>query len=515
MMAVAGRHVVRAQHGMRVLLQGPQAMAFLPALCLGAFWIAGEIGLTFAAFGVPVMLMMTTRALPAAPIAPDAVPPGGLVSIANAAQRVEAATARAVSEGQDTACLLVHVDGIERVAAQAGETTAETLRDQSLARLRAVLRNEDAVLRIGDARYAVLLDPMRRFDLETLMQLATRLQSAAEEPAWIDGALRYLTACIGFSSLGRLRNAERENKLFSAAQIALDDARAQGPSAIRAWTPPMSEAFHARRSLVHEVRGALADGQIRPWFQPQVCTSTGRVSGIEALARWVHPDRGIVAPADFLVCLEETGQMQSLGEVILRRSLAALRDWDRAGLDIPRVSVNFSAPELQAPGFPERVTWELDRYGLKPSRLGIEILETVLSDAPDPTLARNIRRLSDLGCFIELDDFGTGHASLSALASLNVDRIKIDRSYVTRADRDPGQQRMVSALLGFAEHLGIQALAEGVESAGEHVLLSQLGCSQVQGFGVARPMPASQVSAWVRSHTDRIARPPTLGRGQT
>ena len=204
--------------------------------------------------------------------------------------------------------------------------------------------------------------------------------------------------------------------------------------------------------------------------------------------------------------------MSRLSEVILQHSLTALRSWDQAGLDIPRVSVNFSPVELRDPRLVERVQWELDRFGLTPARLGIEVLETVIANSPDGVIARNIIGLGKLGCYIDLDDFGTGHASITSLRRFPVNRIKIDRSFVTRVDRDEEQRRMLAAVLGMADRLGLATLAEGVETVGEHALLSQLGCDHVQGFGIARPMPADQLVDWSRGHHSKIAEAQRLGR---
>jgi EAL domain-containing protein (putative c-di-GMP-specific phosphodiesterase class I) len=233
---------------------------------------------------------------------------------------------------------------------------------------------------------------------------------------------------------------------------------------------------------------------------------------VEALARWIHPERGIVPPVQFLRVLEDSGRMERLSEVILQHALTALRSWDQAGLDVPRVSVNFADAELRDPRLVQRIQWELDRFGLGAQRLGIEVLETVIAGSPDGIVARNIIDLGRIGCQIDLDDFGTGHASITSLRRFTVHRLKIDRSFVTRVDRDEDQQRMLAAVLGMADRLGLETLAEGVESVGEHALLAQLGCDHVQGFGIARPMPADQLVDWARDHANRIAEAQRLGR---
>ena len=158
------------------------------------------------------------------------------------------------------------------------------------------------------------------------------------------------------------------------------------------------------------------------------------------------------------------------------------------------------------------ISWELDRHEIAPDRLAIEVLETVVAQSPGDTVTRNINALARLGCLIDLDDFGTGHASLSSLRRLAVGRLKIDRSFVTGIDGDRDQQRMVSAILSMSERLGLESLAEGVETAEEHAMLAQLGCGHVQGFGIGHPMPAADMPAWAARHGNRLAQLPGIAR---
>ena len=210
--------------------------------------------------------------------------------------------------------------------------------------------------------------------------------------------------------------------------------------------------------------------------------------------------------------MEETGQLERLGEIMIYRALTALRAWDAAGLDIPRVGVNFAAEELHNPKLIDKIKWELDRFDLPASRLSVEVLETVVATLPDDTVSRNINGLAKLGCGIDLDDFGTGHASISSIKRFAVGRLKIDRSFVMKVDRDPEQRRMLNAILTMAERLGLDTLAEGVETVGEHAMLAQLGCGHVQGFGIARPMPFDQTLAWIATYNAKLRNAPTIGR---
>lgn len=493
-------------------LTGPHALAFLPALALAGFWLGGEPLLIAVAFGLPAVLLLTGNfATP--PVGDGAAPSyADVVNSITANKMADTALAQARSASLASGCILVEVDGLEEIAQRGGDAAAEAMRDLALNRLRNTVRRDDRAVRMSDNRFLILLAPSIRLDLESLLQMATRLQTAVEEPASLENSMRYLSASIGFCGSPRLPDHATGTQMLEAAHVALNEAINNGPSAIRAWSENMRAAHKEQQNLKTEVDRALANGQIQPWFQPQICTSTGNISGAEALARWIHPERGIVPPAQFLRVLEDSGRMENLGEVILQHSLTALRSWDQAGLDIPRVSVNFSDSELRSPNLVQKIQWELDRFGLTPQRLGIEVLETVIAGSPEGIVARNIVALGELGCHIDLDDFGTGHASITALRKFRVHRLKIDRSFVTRVDRDEDQHRMLAAVLGMADRLGLETLAEGVESVGEHALLSQLGCDHVQGFGIARPMPGDKIIDWAKEHATRIEGAQRLGR---
>jgi EAL domain-containing protein (putative c-di-GMP-specific phosphodiesterase class I) len=282
--------------------------------------------------------------------------------------------------------------------------------------------------------------------------------------------------------------------------LSLAEAQSSGASALRLAPAGIVQPAKGSSLTVAAALNALNSGEVRPWFQPQLSTDTGRVSGVEALARWVHPKRGLIPPGEFLGLIESAGAMERLGDVILTDSLTALADWDSQGLHVPGVSVNLSDAELRNPHLADKILWELDRHNMPSHRLRVEVLETVVLTGPNQIASLNLDKLAKAGCRVDLDDFGTGNASIAALQKLNIACLKIDRSFVSRLDRDENQRRLVSAILSMAERLGVETLAEGVESAGEHSLLAQLGCDHVQGFGIARPMAADQLATWVREH---------------
>ncbi|MFV1593789.1 bifunctional diguanylate cyclase/phosphodiesterase [Phaeobacter sp. JH20_36] len=493
------------------VLLGPPLLAFLPALTLATFWMGGEVALLAVALGLPLVLVASGGfsyfRRPAMPR--DSLT--GMMMRDGFSEIVSEVYDSAADTGLRSAVFVLELDDFKELAQRHGQETADQLVNRCGDRIISILRPQDYVARIGDSRFAICLTPVLQMDLELSIQMAGRLQAAIEEPISVDGASLYISCSIGFCLHSRSPKPAGSDWM-GAACTALLDAQNNGPSGIRAFSPEMDQRSKARGDMIDEVTEALENGQIQAWFQPQICTDTGRVSGFEALARWSHPVRGMIAPMSFLPYLESAGLMERLSEIMLYNALTALKAWDAAGLHVPSVGVNFATDELRNANLVERIQWELERFGLTPDRLCVEILETVMTDRPDDMIVRNIAALGELGCGIDLDDFGTGHASIAAVQRFRVSRIKIDRSFVMKADRDPEQQKLIAAILTMAERLELETLAEGVETVGEHALLSQLGCDHVQGFGIGRPMPFDQTLDWIAAHEAKLQEAPSIGR---
>lgn len=504
--------LMRIRNRVVPVLTGPPILAFLPAITLGAFWLGGEAALVIVALGLPLVFAVggafdswnLNVGLPR-----DSVT--GLLLREGLENVVEQVFAQTDNSGLQSACFVLELDGYRDLVDHHGQAAADLVVHISGERILSALRDGDTVARIGDSRFAVCLTAVRQLDLELCIQLSGRMQSTIEDAVPLDGVSIYMTCSIGFCLRSRTPGLSAQDWL-TAAVTALSDAQRSGPSAIRAYSSEIGRMNRERSDLREEAAAALENGHIQPWYQPQISTDTGKVSGFEALARWSHPIHGLIAPDVFLPVMEEAGLMERLGQVMLYHSLTALKAWDSAGVDVPQVGVNFASDELRNPGLVDKIRWELDRFELSPERLAVEVLETVMTDSPDDTISHNITGLAKLGCRIDLDDYGTGHASIASLRRFAVSRIKIDRSFVMKADRDPEQQRLIGAILTMAERLELETLAEGVETVGEHALLAQLGCDHVQGFGIGRPMPFDQTLDWITAHQAKLQDVPVIGR---
>jgi diguanylate cyclase (GGDEF)-like protein len=503
--------VSRVLNVLTTVLSGPQALAFIPAISLAAFWIGGERTLVIVALSLPVLVAIILTAADTVKSRADRSEANGLKSIGSFASEIEGFYQTARNIREESACLIVALDNFEEFLDLHGNAAANHMAEQFCARVLSAIRAQDIATQLDPHKIAIGLRPSKHLDLEACIQMSGRIQSAIEEPLTLNGSGIYVSCSIGFSLLTSLRDDGFE-MWIDAASSALEEAQRNGPSTIRAYSNETRRRSRIRANLRKEFDAALDSGEIRPWFQPQVSTDTGRVTGFEALARWEHPQKGVLGPNIFLPFAEQAELMERFGQAMRHHAFTAMRKWDRAGVIVPRIGINFSSDELRDPTLIDRLKWELDQNDLTPDRLAVEVLETVFSRRPDDVITRNVTSLSKLGCCIDLDDFGTGHASIASIKRFDVSRIKIDRSFVTKADKDASQQQMVSAILTMAERLNLETLAEGVETPGEHALMAQLGCDHVQGFGIGKPMPFEKTLDWITAHQNKVKGVPKIGR---
>lgn len=474
----------KLEHGQRVMraaLRHPLAMVALPIAMLLVSRLGGEPGLIVAAILVPV-------AVGAIHFRREGEWHEGLGALPGA-HAFEAYLDKMLrpEPRARTGCLLIRPD---RAAALAGDRYDRLLRLLA-AQLRPALRDDDVIARIDRDTLAVALSPGARLTLESIIQTALRLQRRLDMPVDPGAGLVRVETRIGLALSAANDTA---TTLAERARAALDAA---GPGAIRCASGNAPSCDELAVDLARDLPGTFAENRIEAFFQPQFCTETGALSGVEALARWHHPHHGLLGPGQFLKTIAAADMTGALTDAMVSHALSALCDWNRIGLVVPRVSVNFSLDDLSDPTLVERIAWMLDAAEIAPERLGIEVLESVVSLEGDEAVSETLWRLRELGCLIDLDDFGTGNTSIANIRRFAVQRLKIDRSFVRRIDRDADQRGMVAAILTMAEQLKIDTLAEGVETPEEHAILSQLGCRHVQGFGIGRPMPRDRLPSWL------------------
>ena len=354
---------------------------------------------------------------------------------------------------------------------------------------------EDFVARIGGDEFVIA--SFGACTKQRLLGFADQLLDALSEPFQFQGKNCDLRSSIGIAS-AEYEKEPSVRKIVANADRALQRAKQTGGSQKEYFSKNLRLKFQNTDELQSQILEGLENGEFEAFYQPQIESRSGKLVGFEALARWRHPERGVLTPFHFLDALEEADLLFQLDLQIMQTSFAEMRGWMDAGYDVPQVSINLSSDRLLRPDLLDSLKIAAEEAGVPTSKIGIEILESAMIDESAARMIDNINKLSDAGFVVELDDFGTGHASVSNLQNFKVDRIKIDRSFVKDIHLQTDLAKITSAMIGLAHSLRIDALAEGVETPEERLILNALGCDHIQGFGVSHPLPASQVTPWIK-----------------
>lgn len=494
------KHPARgALHGItqriRMALARIEVLTLFPLIALSATWFGFDDIALITAVGLSLLLAIGGLGGRAVDVStgPMRATANGRTALVAMLDRVSGLA------GRDTACILVQLDEWSVLHDRWGHDTCEEIAARLEERLQTALRNGDLLTRLGDSRFGVVLSPLSSARLGLRDTIAARLAEAIAEPLPMRGTALRLTASIGHTAIVQ-HGVDPADTTFKAAEAALGEATLNGPGAIRAYAPGMGRARALQSSLSEEVESAIHDGAITAWFQPQIHARTGALSGMETLARWQHPKHGLLGPKEFFPAVEASGHMPLLGQTMLHQALKAMQDWDAMKAHIPLISINFSMVELRDSGLAATLQSEVARYGLAPDRVVVEILEDVATQVDDDAIMATLQAMRDAGHRLDLEGFGLGAASLPTLQRFGVTRVKIDRSFVLDVDVAHNKRQTVSAIIAMAKAMGIETLANGVETHNEREALAGLGCDYLQGFGIARPMGLDNVADWARAH---------------
>jgi diguanylate cyclase (GGDEF)-like protein/PAS domain S-box-containing protein len=398
-------------------------------------------------------------------------------------QRLAAALA---SGGEPVGVLYIDVDDFKALNDGLGHTQGDDALCQLAERVVACTRNGDLAARLGGDEFAVIV----RGDTSVAMDVGARILAAAREPMVVQGREVNLPVSVGAAVGDADATAE---SLMRDADIAMYAAKSDGKDRARLFEPEMLTTFSERRELRRDLHHAVERGELRLLYQPVYEIATGRMTSVEALVRWEHPTRGTVSPVQFIPLAEETGDILEIGAWVLEEACAQMAAWRRAGADHPHaVSVNVSVAQLGQDGLIERVADTLTRHGLDAGALVLEVTESVL--AADLDLVQiQLSALTALGVRLALDDFGTGYSSLGYLQHFHLDTLKIDRTFLSTTSDPEQQEAILRAIVGLAHSRLMTTVAEGVETTEQLEMLRRLGCTAVQGFLFARPLPAGEV----------------------
>ena len=356
---------------------------------------------------------------------------------------------------RDACVLFLDLDRFKRVNDTLGHAVGDDLLRLVSERLRTELNPEDLLARLGGDEFAILLSSAP--DLTSIEQLALRLVDLLQRTYLIEGHVVHVGTSIGVALIPE--HGRTVTEVLGRADLALYESKNRGRGTYTFFVPELESKALGRRELEMALRKAIVLRQLAVFYQPQVSVETGRVTGFEALLRWRHPDRGILYPTDFMAFAEEIGMTVPIGDWVLRTVCLEAKKWPAEYT----FAVNVSAPHFEDSAFPMSVSRALAKAGLAGNRLEIEVTEEVLL-RNDPSVPGTLKALRELGVLVSLDDFGTGVASLSQLARLPFDKIKIDRSLIALQRSDPRNRAIIRAIAALGQSLGIHTHAEGVES---------------------------------------------------
>ncbi|MFN8628750.1 MAG: EAL domain-containing protein [Chloroflexota bacterium] len=399
-------------------------------------------------------------------------------------------TAVSRSSGSRVALVLLDLDRFKVVNETLGHAAGDLLLVGVAQRLVAAARTTDTVARLGSDEFGVLLGAVR--SVREAERVAARIQRELALPFDLDGQDVEIGASAGLA-IGRTLTTY-PNDLLREAEIALHRAKADGAGGTVLFDPEMRAQTVERASLEHDLRRAIERHELRLHYQPLVDLSTGAIVGVEALLRWQHPSRGLIPPLAFIPLAEETGLILPIGRWVLESSCAQLRDWQRripAARDLA-LSVNISARQFAQADLVGTVAQILDHTGIDPANLELEITESVVMDQSEASVER-LHGLRALGVRLVLDDFGTGYSSLAYLRRLPLDTIKVDRSFVSGLGEEPVDRPIVQTVIALAHGLGIDVVAEGIETLAQRDELRSLDCDRGQGYWFARPLPVDEL----------------------
>lgn len=410
-------------------------------------------------------------------------------------ETLEGSVHPATSAADQLVVFFIDLDGFKQVNDSTGHAGGDELLATVAERLRATVRPGAELARFAGDEFVVLDALPAGGDDAVLADVCQRVLAALARPVVISGVEVVVSASIGVAraaDCGALAapvdREEWAEDLLHRADAAMYAVKRSGRSGWRVHDPDASDPAADRLRLLEQLRHGVADGQLRLHHQPRVDLASGRTTGVEALVRWQHPERGLLPPAEFIEVAEESGLVRELGAWVLEAAVAQAAAWNAAGRSL-EVSVNVSARQLADPALPSTVVTALTRHGVPASQLVLEITETALMLDPVAASA-TLRHLADLGVRIAVDDFGTGYASFTYLRRFPVHELKVDRSFVDGVARDSGDRAIVATCLQLAHALGLTSVAEGVETHEQLDALTELGCHVAQGYLFGRPVPA-------------------------
>jgi diguanylate cyclase len=408
--------------------------------------------------------------------------------------RLSQAIVQAERHGETFAIVLLDLDRFKLVNDSLGHRAGDELLKEVAMRLKSVVRTIDTVARLGGDEFVLIVSPGGEQD--SAQHVAQRIIDAMRVPVRVAGVEVHTSPSIGIALYPQ--DGTSIEVLLAHADAAMYCAKQRGRNNFQCFTPDMTTATQEKVRLETDLHVALEHNQFVLHYQPKVNTKTGIVHGAEALLRWRHPVRGEIQPGEFIHIAEECGLIGAIGTWVMNEACRQARAWQLDGLPSMRIAVNLSPSQFRQGDIVAMIRSALDRAGLEPRFLEVELTESAVMTDPEESVAI-LERLSEMGVLVSVDDFGTGYSSMSYLRRFPIDKLKIDRGFISQVTSRPEEASIVRAIISLAHSLKLKVVAEGVESTEQLDFLKTLGCDQYQGYHFSRALPSSQFEELIRS----------------
>ncbi|PQO94398.1 two-component system response regulator [Massilia phosphatilytica] len=410
--------------------------------------------------------------------------------------RLGLAVIQAKRKQTELAVMFIDLDRFKLVNDTLGHVKGDELLQQAAGRLKECLRKGDTLARQGGDEFTIVLPELR--DRDDARMVADKFLEVLQEPFDLDGHAVHISASIGIAVYPT--HGESIDELLRHADIAMYQIKGQGKNGHAFYDPSMQDVSHQKIALEQSLRRALENDELEMYYQPQIDAISGRIVGAEALMRWNHPTRGIVSPGEFLPFAEENGLMLPISDWMIGALCRDMLQWKNIGGNQVRLSLNLSPQYLDRGDFFEKMRGALLRYGIAPSQIEVEITENICIRNPQHAIEQ-LNKLGQLGVSVAIDDFGTGYSSLAYLHRFPVHTIKIDQSFVKEIHDEHGHYPVVLAIISIARGLGLNLIAEGVETESQARYLRANGCLTMQGYLYHRPIPLGRFIDVLRGQT--------------
>ncbi len=407
--------------------------------------------------------------------------------------RLKQAIAQAKRNDWVVGVMFIDVDRFKNVNDTMGHAVGDRLLQQVSERLKGTVRSGDTVGRLGGDEFAVVLSNLSSAQDANLV--AQKMMACFAEPFRLEGTDVYVTASIGITLYPD--DSTEQDILIRNADAAMYKAKEIGRDSYQFYTPEMNTKALESLGMESSLRRALDRGEYLLHYQPKVGIANGEITGLEALIRWRHPERGLVSPGDFMPVLEETGLIVQVGQWVLNAVCRQIKEWEDSGVQPVPVAVNLSGRQFNSKDLGNTIKHILEDHRIDPALIELEITESSLMVNTEEA-ARTLEYLSSLGVSLSIDDFGTGYSSLSYLKRFPLDSLKIDRSFIRDVTTDGDDATITRAVISMAHSLGLKVIAEGVETERQLAFLTEYGCDQIQGYFFSRPLPADDCGMWLR-----------------